>query len=72
MSRAGEKVFGALAIAVGIVLAILARVEADIPPVVLLLITLGVIGWVIFYFVVVRPSSTGVKSHSRGANRESE
>ena len=48
MSRTGEKVFGALAIAVGIVLAILAGIEAHIPPVVLLLITLALIGSVIF------------------------
>lgn len=72
MSRTGEKVFGALAIAVGIVLAILAGIEAHIPRVVLLLITLAVIGSVIFYFVVVRPASTGAKRHPRGPDRETE
>lgn len=72
MSRTEEKIFGLLAIAVGVVLAILAGVEADIPPVILLLITLVVIGWVIFYFVVVRPGSTGSKRPARGADQETE
>jgi uncharacterized membrane protein len=72
VSRTGEKVFGVLAIAVGVVLAILAGVGADIPPVVLLLITLAVIGWVIFYFVVVRPASTGAKRPARGPDQETE
>ena len=72
MSRTGEKIFGLLAIAAGLVLAILAGVEADIPPVVLLLITLAVIGWVIFYFVVVRPGSTGSRRTTRGTDQETE
>ena len=72
MSRTGEKIFGLLAITAGLVLAILAGLEADIPPVVLLLITLAVIGWVIFYFVVVRPAATGSKKPARGVDHESE
>ena len=72
MSRTGEKIFGLLAIAAGVVLAILAGIEADIPPVVLLLITLAVIGWVIFYFVLVRPAATGSKRPARGADQETE
>ena len=71
VSRTGEKVFGVLAIAVGIVLATLAGVGADIPPVVLLLITLAVIGWVVFYFLVVRPAS-GVKRPGRSTDQDSE
>ena len=72
MSRTGEKIFGLLAITAGLVLAILAGLEADIPPVVLLLITLAVIGWVIFYFVLVRPAATRSKKPARGADHESE
>ena len=65
MSRSGERIFGLLAIAVGLILAFLAGIEADIPPVVLVLITVGVIGWVAYYFLVVRPSVTGVKRPRR-------
>jgi hypothetical protein len=72
MSRTGEKVFGLLAIVAGLGLAILAGMEADIPPVVLLLITLGVVGWVAYYFVVVRPTTTGEKRPRRAADRETE
>ncbi len=72
MSRTGEKVFGALAIVVGLVLATLAGIEAHIHPVALLLITLGVIGWVAFYFVVVRPATTGSKSPRRAPDQETE
>ena len=72
VSRTGEKIFGLLAIAAGVVLAILAGIEADIPPVVLLLITLAVIGWVIFYVVLVRPAATGSKRPARGEDQETE
>ena len=65
MSRSGERIFGLLAIAVGLILAFLAGIEADIPPAVLVLITVGVIGWVAYYFLVVRPSVTGVKRPRR-------
>ena len=70
MSRSGERIFGLLAIAVGLILAFLAGIEADIPPVVLGLITLGVIGWVAYYFLVVRPSVTGVKRPRRYGDKE--
>ena len=70
MSRSGERIFGLLAIAVGLILAFLAGIEADIPPVVLVLITVGVIGWVAYYFLVVRPSVTGVKRPRRYGDRE--
>ena len=72
MSRSGERIFGLLAIAVGLILAFLAGIEADIPPVVLVLITVGVIGWVAYYFLVVRPSITGVKRPRRYGDRETE
>lgn len=72
MSRSGERIFGLLAIAVGVILAFLAGIEADIPPVVLVLITVGVIGWVAYYFLVVRPSVTGVKRPRRYGDRETE
>ena len=72
MSRSGERIFGLVAIAVGLILAFLAGIEADIPPVVLYLITVGVIGWVAYYFLVVRPSVTGVKRPRRYGDRETE
>ena len=72
MSRTGEKIFGVLAIVVGLILAILAGIEADIPPVALLLITVGVIGWVAYYLFVVRPAATGEKRSSRTPDRETE
>ena len=70
MSRTGERILGLLAIVVGLVLAFLAGIEADIPPVVLILITVAVIGWVVYYFLVVRPSVTGVKRPRRYGDRE--
>ena len=72
VSRSGERILGLLAIAVGLVLAFLAGIEADIPPVALYLITVGVIGWVAYYFLVVRPSVTGVKRPRRYGDRETE
>ena len=72
MSRSGERIFGLLAIAVGLILAFLAGIEADIPPVVLYVITVAVLGWVAFYFLVVRPSVTGVKRPRRYGDRETE
>jgi hypothetical protein len=44
VSRTAERIFGLLAIVVGLGLAFLAGIEADIHPIVLILITLGVIG----------------------------
>lgn len=70
MSRTGERIFGMLAILVGLVLAFLAGIEANIPPVVLILITVAVIGWVAYYFLVVRPSVTGVKRPRRYGDQE--
>jgi hypothetical protein len=72
VNRSGERVFGLVAILVGLVLAFLAGVEADIPPIVLILITLAVIGWVAYYFLVVRPSVTGVKRPRRYGDRGTE
>jgi hypothetical protein len=72
VSRTGERGFGLLAIVVGLVLAFLAGIEADIPPVVLILITLAVIGWVAYYFHVVRPSVTGVKRPRRYGDQDTE
>jgi drug/metabolite transporter (DMT)-like permease len=65
VTRTGEKIFGVVAILVGLVLAFLAGVEANIHPLVLVLITVGVIAWVVYYFVVVRPSVTGLKRNRR-------
>ena len=72
MSRTGERIFGLLAIGVGLVLAFLAGIEADIPPVVLVLITVAVIGWVAYYFLVVRPSVRGVKRPRRYGDQGTE
>lgn len=72
MSRTGEKILGVIAIAVGVALAILAGIEADIPPIVLVLLTLLVIGWVLYYFVFVRPAVTGVKRRYRGSDPGAE
>jgi drug/metabolite transporter (DMT)-like permease len=72
VSRTGERIFGIVAIVVGLVLAFLAGIEADIPPVVLVLITVAVIGWVAYYFLVVRPSATGVKRPRRYGDQETE
>jgi hypothetical protein len=72
VSRTGERLFGLLAIAVGLVLAFLAGIEADIPPVILILITVAVIGWVVYYFLVVRPSVLGVKRPRQRVDREPE
>lgn len=72
MSRTGERVFGLVAVLVGLVLAFLAGIEADIPPLVLVLITVGVIGWVAYYSLVVRPSVTGVERPRRQADHETE
>ena len=70
MTRTGEKIFGVAAIVVGVALAILAAVEADIPPLVLVLITVAVIVWVISYFVVVKPSVSGLKRSRRRPDTE--
>lgn len=72
VSRTGERIFGMVAIIVGLVLAFLAGIEADIPPVVLVLTTAAAIGWVAYYFLVVRPSVTGVKPPRRYGDRETE
>jgi hypothetical protein len=72
VSRTGERILGLIAIAMGLVLAFLAGIEADIPPVVLFLITVAVIGWAVYYFLVVRPSVTGVKRLRRHMDREPE
>ncbi len=71
MTRRSEKIFGVVAILVGLLLAVLAGVEANIHPLALLLITVGVIAWVAYYFVVVRPSVTGLKRNRR-TDRETE
>ena len=72
MSRTGERIFGLVAIVVGLVLGFLAGIEANIPPLVLILITVGVIGWVAYYFLVLRPSVTGEKRPRRRADQEPE
>jgi drug/metabolite transporter (DMT)-like permease len=72
VSRTGERILGLIAIAMGVVLAFLAGFEADIPPVVLFLITVAVIGWAVYYFLVVRPSVTGVKRPRQHMDREPE
>jgi hypothetical protein len=72
VSRTGERILGLIAVAVGLVLAFLAGIDASIPPVVLVLTTVAVIGWVVYYFLVVRPSVTGVKRPRQRADREPE
>ena len=72
VSRTGERILGLATIVVGLVLAFLAGIEADIPPIALVLITVAVIGWVVYYFLVVRPSVTGVKRPRQRADREPE
>jgi hypothetical protein len=72
VSPTGERIFDLLAIVVGLTLAFLAGIEANIPPVVLILITVAVIGWVAYYSLVVRPSVTGVKRPRRYGDRKTE
>ena len=61
-----------MAIVVGLVLEFIAGIDADIHPTVLVLITVGVIGWVAYYFLVVRPSVTGVKRPRRYGDQGTE
>jgi hypothetical protein len=59
--RTGEKVFGVVAIVagIGLIAAVIAGVEVS--NVVLILIPLVIIGWSIYYYLVVRPAPWGVK-----------
>jgi hypothetical protein len=59
--RTGEKIFGVLAIlvGVGVIAAIASGIE--LPRVVLPAMTLVMIGWGIYHHVVIRPSPYGVK-----------
>jgi len=70
MRRTGEKVFGILAIVAGIGIIVAVAAGASIPTVVLPLISLVVIGWVIYYWVVIRRATTGVERPDRPARHD--
>jgi hypothetical protein len=57
MSRAGEKVFGIAAIVVGLGI-VVAAAGMTLSPILLAVIGLVVVGWLIFYWTVVRQRET--------------
>jgi hypothetical protein len=72
MRGIGEKVFGILAIVVGIGIAVAAAAGVTFGPVVLLLISMMVIGWVAYYWVVIRPAPTSVERPDRSPRHDLE
>jgi hypothetical protein len=58
MSRAGEKVFGIAAIVVGLGIVVAAAAGMTVSPILLAVIGLVVVGWLIFYWTVVRQRET--------------
>jgi hypothetical protein len=58
MSRAGEKVFGIAAIVVGLGIVVAAAAGMTLSPILLAVIGLVVVGWLIFYWTVVRQRET--------------
>jgi hypothetical protein len=58
MSRAGEKVFGIAAIVVGLGIVVAAAAGMTLSPILLAVIGLIVVGWLIFYWTVVRQRET--------------
>jgi len=58
MSRAGEKVFGIAAIVVGLGIVVAAAAGMTLSPILLAVIGLVVVGWLIFYWTVVRQRGT--------------
>jgi hypothetical protein len=54
MSRAGEKVFGIAAIVVGLGIVVAAAAGMTVSPILLAVIGLVVVGWLMFYWTVVR------------------
>jgi hypothetical protein len=58
MSRAGEKVFGIAAIVVGLGIVVAAAAGMTVSPILLAVIGLVVVGWLIFYWTVVRQRGT--------------
>jgi hypothetical protein len=59
--RAGEKIFGVIAILVGVGVIVAVASGIDLPAILLPAMAMAVIGWSIYHFVVVRPSPYGVK-----------
>jgi hypothetical protein len=58
MSRAGEEVFGIAAIVVGLGIVVAAAAGMTLSPILLAVIGLVVVGWLIFYWTVVRQRGT--------------
>jgi ABC-type uncharacterized transport system permease subunit len=58
MSRAGEEVFGIAAIVVGLGIVVAAAAGMTLSPIHLAVIGLVVVGWLIFYWTVVRQRGT--------------
>jgi hypothetical protein len=58
MSRAGEKAFGIAAIVVGLGIVVAAAAGMTLSPILLAVIGLVVVGWLIFYWTVVRQRET--------------
>ena len=58
MSRAGEKVFGIAAIVVGLGIVMAVATGMTLSPILLAVIGLVVVGWLIFYWTVVRQRGT--------------
>jgi hypothetical protein len=58
MSRAGENIFGIAAIVVGLGIVVAAAAGMTLSPILLAVIGLVVVGWLIFYWTVVRQRGT--------------
>jgi len=54
MSRAGERVFGVAAIAAGPGIVVATAADITLPSILLALIPFVVVGWLIYYWTVVR------------------
>ena len=58
MSRTGEKIFGIAAIVVGLGIVVAAAAGLTLSPILLAVVGLIVVGWLIFYWTVVRQRGT--------------
>jgi uncharacterized membrane protein YdfJ with MMPL/SSD domain len=58
MSRTGEKIFGIAAIVVGLGIVVAAAAGLTLSPILLAVVGLVVVGWLIFYWTVIRQRRT--------------
>ena len=58
MSRTGEKIFGIAAIVVGLGIVVAAAAGLTLSPIFLAVVGLVVVGWLIFYWTVIRQRRT--------------